>query len=1143
MSNTADIIKGFLFQLGKSNGKNAENKIIKELRYFFNKAFEECNDFSVFMDLFGSEDINALLTCNFFPRTFDKYGCSPSMIDFSNNIEYELRWSMFCFAYYSKEISFFVDQREKYDNLILLDKYEEAKEVVDEIERKLGVSFWSIECNFYLNSKLNLNNLLSEIPRNKNAIYEAVLNFYELKNRENITYKEYSYFVKKHIKYLKEIIPELKGELEFFYYMSIPSTYRYTKKRIKAILSEVKYCSLIDQYLFFSNISYSEAIIEKNSLRTIIEKYISSLDCIQDNHLMAIRFILNKEKGAINNYVMRNKLSFAKSEFINGNISSVQDQLLAHLVKYPSDVEAINFLVEVNILFGKEPFFHEENNLTNLIHSITSIYKLDSNREGSTEYIYRLTNQCSFSSWSMSILNNLQHRCKLCDKELEKKFEILSNMQYLDIETVMSYNKLEECLDYIDKNFNSEDLYVKFRRKLLEKKYKEAINLCNVEQIKDLINIYNENESFQNKTRSLKKLRNENIVMEIRGLKIYFSEIDLKKNLDLILSLSADLVIENILFSLFLPLDKIIKLLDEGEREIRKNICSCIVYFVYAYYYNADKKEDLGIICEDFFLFENIAKPSQIEVDKYKREYLVYFLKNVCNVKVLASSICSFNNSQERDRERVDICNKLCQIDILNLKNYENEIRELTQKLMINAELRIIEENRIHVNVEGIKERIIYEYNNDYVRYKLYREYQNEKFMQIREIVNSSRFHEKESFIDHFKTLNYLTESSYRILEELIIHIRDAFVSSDEYGLNGYLSLNIRHGSLADELRSPLFRAKLNVTKDINTNEYIANEKWTELCSNEDSKIISRALTKFYLSTDEIIWKLKNKYIQVKTEDDNSEAMFDYRIYEYNLERVSSKVEDETPFEEFIDVVLNILWEITERNLNEIREIIQNEIGKDYQRAFELLKKELGLVKNADRLRELNQKINEASIDMFNVLDKICYWFNRSIESRHNDFDLDFVFKLGLETIKNIHPEKIFVAKELEKTDSEKFSGLYLKSFESIFYNLFDNIYKKAKEKRGKIVIGYKLRLRDNKVAIYLENDFDCSKDISSDMKRIEEAKRLIASDEYLERVKDEGGTGLLKIKKIIRYDLKCNPLIDFGYLLNENKFFISIEF
>lgn len=59
----------------------------------------------------------------------------------------------------------------------------------------------------------------------------------------------------------------------------------------------------------------------------------------------------------------------------------------------------------------------------------------------------------------------------------------------------------------------------------------------------------------------------------------------------------------------------------------------------------------------------------------------------------------------------------------------------------------------------------------------------------------------------------------------------------------------------------------------------------------------------------------------------------------------------------------------------------------------------------------------------------------------------------------------------------------------------------------------------------------------------MERAKKLICSGEYLQKVKGEGGTGIPKIVKIIAYDLRKEPTIDFGYIKEKNTFFMKIEF
>ena len=651
-----------------------------------------------------------------------------------------------------------------------------------------------------------------------------------------------------------------------------------------------------------------------------------------------------------------------------------------------------------------------------------------------------------------------------------------------------------------------------------------------MQEINEYLFIRDSRLSVEDKMRYLRPIEGRCASIGIRSMQYFLSVIDLEKHMDIALRISTNLMLDNIFTSLFIPLEKMVKYIDEGPGEVRKNICTPILYYVYARYFNKDKLDDLGIICEDFFLDEDVQLPSKMNIYSYDQKLVTYFLRYVCNLKTMDVA-CIGNNQLERDKERVEILNVLSQIDADNIKEYENEIREITQKLMINSELKTIEENRIHVNVDGMRSTLDQKYKNDFLRYR----YHQEGRIQF---VTFFRDGEAGS------NINMIQNTPERILNELIFHIRDAFVSSDEYGLNGYLSLNIRHGTLEDELRSPLYKSFLTAKKDIKTGEYTINDYWEQYADESDLDTMRRAITEFYLDTEKIVNKLKKEYIQICTEEKKTKGFFDYRLHEMDILAISLEVQEINDFQEFVDVVISHLWEITERNLEAIKKVIRSEIQENYNNAFDQLRENIQKVNNKNKLRELQKKINEAATDMPNVLDRICYWFQRSTESKHSDFDMNFAFKLGLKTITNMHPERRFVARELEPTESDKISGKYLKSFDGIFYNLFDNIYKKARQNDGEIEIRYKLSHSEKKgTYIYIENDYDCSKDINEEISRVEEAQTLIQSNNYLERAKGEGGTGIPKICKIIRYDMGFVPSMDFGYMKEKNIFYMEIKF
>lgn len=1139
MKRSIDLIKGLILRINqqtysKRGDKRNAAKMIKNLKYCFQEVYTEPDDNifkSDFEGLISSTAASPYITSNFFPKNMEKYGKYASIFTFTNDVRLELRWLIFCLKSYSKELSEFLLNREKYDNYILLNKYEEALDVVNNIEEKFGVSLWSMECKSYLYVKMgkDINELFKNIP---NSIFGAIINFFELRNRENVTSNEYFYIVNREINAINKVKNEkydAKIELYKYYIQSI--RYQVNSMCILNLLEAARNISLIDKYLFFLDVCDYALITDKEGeLYKTIQQYIYELLEIEDDHLITLRFIFDNNKNRKNNYILKKRLDYAKSQFIKGNLEEARHVAIKLLELFPNNSEAINLYIDTNILLGKKDDRFLNTNLGLLIRKLQSVYTLSDSRDDDIDAINKFINCCCQSTWSKSIRNSIMYRCQVYGKEDCCKAEILTNLQHLDVETMIAGLPKTECSEYIAENLDLSDDYVIFRKAILEEDYKLAKEICAIEQIKDLIDVCNEDNGIEVRINHLRKVEGKDAAIAIMGMKYFLATIDLDEYPELVLQISAELVVENIYTSLFIPLKEIADYIDKAEEHIRRNICCPILYYVYTTYFERERMDDLGIICEDFFRYENIEFPTKMQICKYDKAMIVYFLRYVCNLKVMDISI-PFKSTQERDQERVGICNLLSEIDIDNVKEYEEEIRVITQKLMINRELKTIEENRIHVNVDGIKDRLTEAYKNDFIRYMFY---QNERITQF-------TLMKDEENVDDFK---FIQDAPERIFRELIIHIRDAFVSSDEYGLNGYLSLNFRHGTMEDELRSPLNKAKLTAKKDITTNKYTIDQHWLKFCQKKDAEIILNGITKFHAETESIITKLKSKYIQIRTEEKQTEGIFDYRIREGDMLLLTLATTKCTTFDEFLDVIINYLWEITESNLVKIKKILETEIAEDYTNAFNNLKLCISDVSDKNKLRELQQSINEASTDMQNVLDRISYWFQRSTESKHSDFDLQFAFDLGLQTIKNMHREVEFTAINKDVTESDKIPGTCLKNYNDIFYNLFDNIYKKAFWKGGReIEIRYLLKYKEENVHIYIENDVEKEKDLTNDIARVEKAKELIKSGEYIKCVKGEGGTGIPKICKIIYYDLGRQFSIDFGYRIEEGIFYMDIKF
>lgn len=75
-----------------------------------------------------------------------------------------------------------------------------------------------------------------------------------------------------------------------------------------------------------------------------------------------------------------------------------------------------------------------------------------------------------------------------------------------------------------------------------------------------------------------------------------------------------------------------------------------------------------------------------------------------------------------------------------------------------------------------------------------------------------------------------------------------------------------------------------------------------------------------------------------------------------------------------------------------------------------------------------------------------------------------------------------------------------------------------------------------------MQNDYDCSNGIIGEMERIESAKKIISDKAYLAKAKQEGGSGIPKIYKIMSSDLNMTTNINCQFDKESNKFYIEIE-
>lgn len=1106
-----------------NNYRNTINKM---------KSVEDSEFQEAFYEVVHSNDPNFafirenFIEGNFFPKQYEDM-CQKSELLFTHNFQYEIRWWIACFQLCTEKLNHFIEIRKRYDTCILLGKYEEALDILDVVQQNFGVSFWFYESKIFVYSKLekSVNDIIKQLPLGYNS---SIIWYYTLKNRNTIT----------HMEFKKIVLNELQDCDDYAFetyikYKLLPFEYNLEPEDFLPLMHFSNNCALVDRYLVFLDLFEGTIVSDTlDKYKGTVRNYFHNLKEIRDDRLEAMCFCADNRQGRMQ-YQLDENLLTAKEYLLAGEINECRKTAIELLKKAPYCVQAMNIVAESDVVLQNQSDCFEDTLLKELLDILEAVYGMREGWKQCIGVLKKLMNCCSMSNWARSLVASVIRSYSSVETEGYIELKKREFFQYLDIETVCECLSDKDGLDYMSR-LNSQNYYIKFKEALLAENYEKTYEFVKNKDIKCIVGIRDKRKSIDEKRAYWDKLSDKENTFGTRASKYYLAMFDLSAHFVEAMHYAVDLLISNIDKSSYIPWKSYIDRIEQSDSEIRKDICVPILYFVQYKYSPSETKDDIVLMCEDFLYFQGKKLPSLLNVydECYPKNALVFFLRFVCVPDIISSALAPhITTSMELWKERIDICQILCNIDVVNEKVYEEEIRELTQKMKIYSELKIIEENRIHVNVEGMRPRLMEELEGDFVRYKLYLDKLWNEVLELLKQKKDEQFFSRRSDPD-------------RVLQEMIKKIRDAFVSSAEYGLDFILSLSIRHGAIGDALRRPLANAGLITIFNEKDEEYEWNYELPKGMTNDEQETVKKAIIQLNADTDMIIDDLKTRYIQVRTEQGHESGIFNYCITQYEFGQMSYDACNMNELSEFVDYVFEYLWKKTESNMAAMRNLLRGEILNRYLAAFNAVKDTIDMLDHRNQMMSLRRKILDASNEMQNAIENVCFWFQRSIESKNQDFDLDFVFQMGYETICNMHPETRFSKVELEvfKTDGKKIEGKYLKAYSNIFYNLFDNIYKKATTNKGVKKIEYSLSQENNRQCIYLQNDYDCTGDISDDTRKLEKLQQMLDGEEYLAYVKGEGGTGIPKICNIIRKDLHRQGNIQCGLKEEENKFFIKID-
>ena len=575
-------------------------------------------------------------------------------------------------------------------------------------------------------------------------------------------------------------------------------------------------------------------------------------------------------------------------------------------------------------------------------------------------------------------------------------------------------------------------------------------------------------------------------------------------------------------------IDKIFGAIKSGQYNLHTSILTPIVCSLYFNYYpQHDDRDDviLGLCYDEYLASCGVEKPSELLAAPpigVSNENFVRFLAEVCVPNVMDLSL-AFTSYDEVLLERKDICDALIERDPAYAEKYAREIERLSKNLLISLAKREVENGKIYVDMEGIRTLLGKDVCESFERYIDFRENDlNDQIVYILNSLNSNAEHSETS-----KTkIVYLRHEIKQIdmFQDILIRIRDIFVADNKYGLDGCLSVRIRHGTLESRLRGCFEKHKLITTKAPD-GTYRKNEFWFTNGKKHPDKAekIVAVFSAFATQVDSIITFIKKELIQIRTEDKNPEGLFDFVIDRNFVERISAKTIQVSSFEEFEKIMLDEMLKMTDSSLENVRGTLKNEINTSFQDALKKLETDLQQHKSQSfNFRGLIDQIANARTDISIELQNISEWFHLTQPNSFSDYQPSLALSISYDTMQMSHGDYILNCDQSNIDESIYLKGNTLPNFVDIFNILLDNVIKHSGLQHS-ASLKFSVWRDENCIYIRAENPV---KPGCLDQSRMLELEALLSRWESEGYVNKEGGSGLHKIKKILSVDLKCKNTI-----------------
>ena len=447
-----------------------------------------------------------------------------------------------------------------------------------------------------------------------------------------------------------------------------------------------------------------------------------------------------------------------------------------------------------------------------------------------------------------------------------------------------------------------------------------------------------------------------------------------------------------------------------------------------------------------FLAYKRFLKQQQVtkasEIESMGSDLFLYFIGKVADRSVLMLHVRAFDTDNDVSTERIELCKKAYAQS--QDKAYTDEITSLIKEQEIKTLAQQVNDSKIHVDVQSL---VSNELDTEKLMFDTYKEVDSNIEIFEQKNIEWLLNYIQEQHLDKKRLYKYeLSAVKYKMamFRQMVLNIRDKFLFDPRFGLDKYLSARIRHGTLITQLRNHFLTYGL-VTNKKEGGEYERESTWTQkrgvyLSSNIKDQVNNRLLL-FTMWLDEQLRSIKEEKIQIWTErnDDKKDGLFNY-----SEEQMATYIDylgenNFESFDAFVHDTIQLLWQWTNNRLEIVRNYFTN-----YQESVlnEMDKLQNDITPLISQSPQLSNAFKDAIItcktDFQTDIKVVSSWFKPE-RSKVRFFTVRQAVDTSLSVINRIN-QNVLSFQNISIDDDLNYKGDFFNAIHDVFHDMMNNI-------------------------------------------------------------------------------------------------------